>query len=188
MPIIVVLDACVLYPLPLRDTLLRIAEYDVYAMRWSRRILDEVARNLIEDRRATPEQAKHLIRALQREFRDAEIPEAAIAAVEPAMTNHPADRHVLAAAVASKGTKTIVTSNLRHFPSSACEPFGIDVVHADEFLCELHERAPDPVYAALEEQAAALSRPPMTVTEVLDRLEESAPEFVTRVREPIGRR
>lgn len=47
MPSAAVLDACVLYPLPLRDTLLRVAEQDLYAVRWSRRILDEVTSNLI---------------------------------------------------------------------------------------------------------------------------------------------
>ena len=79
MPFAVVLDACVLYPLPLRDTLLRAAQQNLYAVRWSRRILDEVTRNLIEDRRATPEQAKSLVEAMERAFEDAEIPEAAIA-------------------------------------------------------------------------------------------------------------
>jgi hypothetical protein len=43
-PFAVVLDACVLYPLPLRDTLLRCAEQNLYEVRWSRRILDELAR------------------------------------------------------------------------------------------------------------------------------------------------
>jgi hypothetical protein len=65
-PFAVVLDACVLYPLPLRDTLLRVAQQSLYAVRWSRRILDEVTRNLIEDRRATPDQAKGLVDAMQR--------------------------------------------------------------------------------------------------------------------------
>ena len=35
----------------------RAARQNLYAVRWSRRILDEVARNLVNDRRATPEQA-----------------------------------------------------------------------------------------------------------------------------------
>jgi len=181
-PSAVVLDACVLYPLPLRDTLLRMAEYDLYAVRWSRRILDEVARNLIEDRRATSQQAQNMINAMRREFQDAEIPAAAIAAVEPEMTNDPPDRHVLAAAVACRDADTIVTFNLRHFPSSSREPYGIDVIHPDQFLCDLHEHAADRVHLALDEQAAALSRPPMTVDDVLDRLRRSVPDFVSRVR------
>jgi hypothetical protein len=46
-PFAVVLDACVLYPLPLRDTLLRVAQQTLYTPRWSGRILEEVARNLV---------------------------------------------------------------------------------------------------------------------------------------------
>lgn len=183
MPFAVVLDACVLYPLPLRDTLLRAAQQDLYVVRWSGRILDEVARNLIEDRRATPEQARNLMDAMRRAFEDAQIPEAPIATLEPGMTNQPADRHVLAAAVASDDAHRIVTSNLRHFPIAACEPFGIQAVHPDAFLCELHGRAPTQVHAALADQAAALSRPPLTVGDILGRLEESVPEFVSRVRD-----
>lgn len=141
MPFAVVLDACVLYPLPLRDSLLRAAQQNLYVVRWSRRILDEVARNLVKDRRATLEQAENLIGVMERAFEEAEVPEAAIASLEPAMTNEAADRHVHAAAVAS-GAEAIVTSNVRHFPATACEPFGIDVVHPDAFLCELYKRGP----------------------------------------------
>jgi hypothetical protein len=177
-----VLDACVLYPLPLRDTLLRLAEYDLYSVRWSRRILEEVSRNLAADGRTTQAQARRLIEVMRRTFDDAEIPEDAITALQPAMTNDLADRHVLAAAVAEEDARTIVTLNLRHFPVAACEPFGIEVVHPDVFLCRLHEQAPEKVHAALTEHAAALSRPPMTVVEVLDLLAPNVPDFVARIR------
>lgn len=150
-------------------------------MRWSQRILDEVARNLVKDHRATSEQARNLIDVMERAFEDAEVPEAAIASLEPTMLNEPADRHVLAAAVASDAD-AIVTSNLRHFPAMACEPFGVEVVHPDAFLCELQERAPGKIRVALTEQAAALSRPPLTVRELLDLLAAAVPEFVSRVR------
>jgi hypothetical protein len=118
---------------------------------------------------------------MQRAFEDAEVPEAAIASLEPAMLNEPADRHVLAAAVASDA-EAIVTSNIRHFPAAACEPFGMEAVHPDAFLCELHERAPAKIRVALTEQALALSRPPLTETQVLDRLAATVPEFVFMVR------
>ena len=98
------------------------------------------------------------------------------------MTNAPTDRHVLAAAGAARDAAAIVTLNLRHFPAAACEPLGIEIIHPDAFLCDLHERAPARVRTALDEQAAALSRPPMTVIDVLDRLETDVPEFVARVR------
>lgn len=177
----VVLDACVLYPLPLRDTLLRVAQQNLYTPRWSGRILDEVARNLVSDGRVTPEQARKLVEVMQRAFEDAEVPEEAIAALELAMLTEPADRHVLAAAVASDAER-IITFNIRHFPAAACEPFGIEVVHPDAFLCELYDRAPAKIHIALTEQAAALSRPPLTGAEVLDRLAATVPEFVSLVR------
>ena len=186
MPFAVLLDACVLYPLPLRDTLLRCAEEDLYEVRWSRRILDEVVRNLVDDDRATPGQAAKLIDAMQRAFEDAAIPPLAIAALEPRMTNESADRHVLAAAVASNDAKTIVTSNLRHFPASACQPFRVEVAYPDAFLCGVYERAPTGLHAVLNQQAADLKRPSMTVEDLLDRLQAPVPEFVTRVR--TGRR
>lgn len=186
MPSVVVLDACVLYPLPLRDTLLRCAEENLYEVRWSRRILDEVARNLVKDRRAAAAQACELVAAMRRAFEDAEIPDRAIAEFEPRMTNEPADRHVLATAVASDEGAVIVTFNLRHFPAAACQPFGVDVSHPDAFLCSLYERAPTGVHAVLNQQAADLRRPPMTMDDVLDRLYAHVPEFVMRFR--AGRR
>ena len=43
----VVLDACVLVPASLRDTLLRCAERRMYLPRWSNEILDELRRTLL---------------------------------------------------------------------------------------------------------------------------------------------
>ena len=104
------------------------------------------------------------------------------------MTNAPADRHVLAAAGAARDVAAIVTLNLRHFSAAACEPLGIEIIHPDAFLCDLHERAPVRVRMALDEQAAALSRPPMTVVEVLNRLGRDVPDFVARVRNALPER
>lgn len=47
----VVLDACVLYPAPLRDLLLSLAEAGMYAARWTDRIQEEWQRNLLKKRR-----------------------------------------------------------------------------------------------------------------------------------------
>jgi hypothetical protein len=123
---------------------------------------------------------------MRRAFDDAEVPEALIAARAPQMTNEPSDHHVLAAAAASSDARAIVTFNLRHFPASACEPCGVEIIHPDAFLCELHEYEPARVHNALVKQAADLSRPPITVGGVLDRLERSVPKFAAEVREPLA--
>jgi hypothetical protein len=41
--LVALLDANVLYPAYLRDALLRLAEAEIYQVRWSRQILDEMA-------------------------------------------------------------------------------------------------------------------------------------------------
>jgi hypothetical protein len=98
------------------------------------------------------------------------------------MNNAPEDRHVLAAAVASHDAQTIVTTNLRHYPAEACDPLAIEVIHPDAFLCDLLDNEPERMHAAIAEQAAALTRPPMTVPDVLDRLNRTVPTFVSRIR------
>lgn len=147
----VVLDSSVLYPLPLRDTLLRVAEAELYDPRWSERILAEVARNLIADRRATQEQATRLLDAMRGALDAAAVPEEAIEQLEPAMTNHRDDRQVLAAAVASDA-QAIVTLNIKHFPERACAPYAIEPLHPDTFLLDLHGLDPVAVVAAVHRQ------------------------------------
>jgi hypothetical protein len=50
MRFIVVLGACVLYPAPLRDLLLRLATTGLYAAKWSDQIHYQWTRNLIANR------------------------------------------------------------------------------------------------------------------------------------------
>ena len=56
----VVLDACVLIPATLRDTLLRAVEKGMYRLHWSDEILDEVRRNLVKREMTSPEDAQDL--------------------------------------------------------------------------------------------------------------------------------
>lgn len=54
MAFVVLYDACVLYPAPIRDLLIRIANTGVVRARWSERILDECFRNIAEQRPDLP--------------------------------------------------------------------------------------------------------------------------------------
>ena len=181
MPFSAVLDANVLYPFSLRDTLLRLAELELYTPLWSERILDEMHRNLVEHR-LTDEQAASIEEAMRGAFEEAAVDPAEIERLEPAMTNDPKDRHVLAAAVAAD-SELIVTFNLGDFPHDACEPVGVEAVHPDEFLLDLHDLAPEAVRAALEQQAADL-HPPWPLEQLLDALATAGvPRFAETVRE-----
>ena len=72
--IVGVLDACVLFPASLRDTLLRLAETPrQYLPRWSDQILEEVGRNLIGRRNLTPQKIARLMGQLEGHFPEARI-------------------------------------------------------------------------------------------------------------------
>ena len=47
---IAILDACVIYPAPIRDILLNLADLEIYAPKWSEIIQEEWIRNLLKNR------------------------------------------------------------------------------------------------------------------------------------------
>ena len=92
------LDACVLVPIALTDTLLRLAEADTYRPLWSDDVLGEVERNLPKvSRTVTPTKARCRIDMMRTNFPDALV--TGYEALIPIMANDPKDRHVLAAAI-----------------------------------------------------------------------------------------
>jgi predicted nucleic acid-binding protein len=175
-----VLDTNVLYPFSLRDTLLRLAELDLYTPLWSARILEEMTRNLLKHQ-ITEEQAARIEAAMREAFEEAEVDAAEIERLEPAMTNDAKDRHVLAAAVAAD-SELIVTFDIDDFPPQACEPLGVEATHPDGFLLDLYDLNPGAVRAALEQQAADLN-PAWPLDELLDALTTAGvPRFAEAIR------
>jgi len=173
-----VLDANVLFPSSLRDTLLRAASANMYRLHWTDDILEEVRRNLIA-KRMSDERANRLITQMRRAS-----PDALVTMHQPhvtLMTNDPKDRHVLAAAVVSKSS-VVVTCNLRDFPPVALAPFGVEAQPPDDFLTDLLTQDADLMLRLLAEQARDLRRPQKTFSELLDILAQHAPSFVSLVR------
>jgi predicted nucleic acid-binding protein len=135
-PFKVVLDANVLYPFSLRDTLLRAASEGLFQLYWSDQILEEARRSLVNSGKMTDERATRLRSVMEEAF-----PEAMVTGHEPliaAMKNHEKDRHVAAAAVKA-GAQVIVTSNLKHFREL---PEGIEAQSPDDFLCNIFDLDP----------------------------------------------
>jgi PIN domain len=95
-----VLDACVLFPMVLRDTLLRSAEKSLYRAHWSAEILEETTRNLIQTGRIDEAGARRLVSAMATAFPDADV--SGYEFLIPSMINDLKDRHVAAAAVATR--------------------------------------------------------------------------------------
>ena len=97
------------------------------------------------------------------------------------------DRHVLAAAIRS-GSQVIVTENLNDFPKSVLQTYDIEAQGADVFVLHLIDLAPATVLGVVQEQAADLSAPSMTVSQLLGRLEGAGlPRSVAELRRLGGR-
>lgn len=178
----VVLDASVLFPAAVRDTLLRAAGAGLYQLYWSDEILEEVRRNLVKTGRATEDQAQRLVDTMHRAF-----PEAMVANFEgliDRMTNEPKDRHVLAAAVMCHA-QIIVTDNLRDFPSEALVPFSLEAYSVDAFLSLLFDSSPEAIAQIVIQQTNDLRSPPQTYEAVLGFLGKQAPTFAAKVRQQI---
>ncbi len=162
--------------MPLADTLLRLAEPPaLYQPRWSDQILAEVTRTLVGRFGKTPEKA-HYRESAMREF----FPNAMVKnheALIEEMTNHPKDRHVLAAAVACRAN-CVVTFNLKDFPAHSADRHKIAVIGPSEFLKRLLVSDQTAIDERLGEQAAAIG---ISLQNLLDRLAASVPGFVSAI-------
>lgn len=117
-------DACVLYPAPLRDLLMRLAMTDLFRARWTDQIHDEWIRNVLANRPdLTSEQLDRT-----RELMNAHVRDCLVTGYESLIDSlvlpDPDDRHVLAAAIRTRAS-VIVTFNLSDFPEATLEPLGI---------------------------------------------------------------
>jgi predicted nucleic acid-binding protein len=177
----VLLDSCVILPMPLCDTLLRAAEAGLYRVHFSQKILDDATGNLVKQGRMTEAKAARFQAMLKTHFPEAmvEVPEELVAM----MTNDPGDHHVLAAAIVAKA-EVIVTDNLRDFQAAALAPWRIEAWHQDDFLVYLDDLFPKEMLQVIREQSADLNHPPSTVAELIDRLERNnrVPKFARSIR------
>lgn len=178
MPLSVVLDTSVLYPMVLRDVMLGCAERQLINPLWTVDILDELRRNLIRDAKLKPQSVERLIDYMHGSFPDALITD--YQALIPSMPNHYKDRHVLAAAV-HVGAKTIVTSNLRHFPPHALAVYSIIAQSPDDCLGSIIDAHSTTIMEVIQQLANDYNKPPLSVGEILKNLGKTAPTFATEI-------
>ncbi len=164
---VAVLDACVLYPAPLRDLLLRLAVTDLFRARWTDRIHEEWIRSLLSQR---PDLSLERLQRT-RQLMDCSVPDCLVSGFEELIDSldlpDPNDRHVLAAATRSQAG-VIVTYNTKDFPEEVLDGYGIEVQHPDEFVTHLYDLAPGAVCQAVRSQRQALKNPPVPVSGLLN--------------------
>lgn len=174
MTLSVLLDACVLVPHPLFDTLLRVADAGLFRPLWSDEILVEVERTLTVKRGLDPQKARRRIDQMSRAFPDSLVEDHHD--LISTMTNDPKDRHVTAAAVRS-GANLIVTANLKDFPARSLRRYEIEAVHPDDFLLDQLDLDMESVLGCLRQQRADYTNPTMKVAEFFATFIPTVPRF-----------
>ena len=175
-------DACVLHPAVLRDLLVRLAGTGLFRATWSDDILGEMVASVLKRRPdLTPTQLERTCE-LMYEAVPGSLIEGYRDLIEGLELPDPDDRHVLAAAIRA-GAQVIVTENVADFPGAALSPYDIEAQTPDVFVLHVIDLSPTTVARVVEEQAAALDQPPLSASDVLDRLARSGlPRSVAELR------
>ncbi|MGH9960177.1 MAG: PIN domain-containing protein [Pyrinomonadaceae bacterium] len=182
MAFVVIYDACVLYPAPLRDLLLGLAAAGTVRARWTDAVLDECFRNIHKDRPDRPPEKL----ARTRDLMVQAVPDCLVTGYEGLIAGlklpDPDDRHILAAAIRANA-QAIITFNLKDFPENVLVEYDIEAKHPDDFVVETIDLAQGAVVQTITEQVARLKAPPVTIPQLLDTLrEQRLVQSVARLR------
>lgn len=167
----VIYDACVLYPAPLRDLLMRLAVTNLFKARWSDEIHSEWIRNVLQQRPdLTLEQLTRTKNLMNSNVRDCLVTgyEELIPGLQLPDSE---DRHVLAAAISCHAS-IIVTFNLKDFPEQVLAPYGIESQHPDDFILHLIDLNPSEICQVAKRHRSSLKNPPKTPKEYLESLKK----------------
>jgi len=166
----VVLDACVLYPAPIRDILLSLAEEGLFQAKWSEIIQEEWLRNLLKNRPDLKRtQLNQTIEAMNIAFPDANVDgfEDLIPSIKIPDKD---DRHVVACAIRC-AADLIVTFNVKDFPNKELSKYDIEIQKPDELISNLIDINPKLACKAFNKMVKRLKNPKKTKDEVLTTLE-----------------
>lgn len=164
----VLIDTNVLYPTVLREIVLGVAATGAFTPLWSDRILEEWAR--AAERRGDGALARAEIARVRGDWPDALVSTTADTVARLSLPD-PDDTHVLAAAI-DGAADSLLTQNLRDFPSRALAREGIFLRAPDPFLLDALATDPDAVRSVVESvhrTAEALSPDPLPLRKLLKR-------------------
>lgn len=166
---VVVLDACVLYPAPLRDLFMRLAIHGMIQAKWSEKIHEEWMTAVLRERvDLTREKLQRT-----RELMDKHAQGSLVSDYERHMARLTLpdvdDRHVLATAIEWEAD-AIVTWNLADFPKSVLGSHCVEVWTPDNLVMNLLAENQDLVIQIMREHRASLKNPPKSADDYLDTL------------------
>ena len=183
---IVLLDACVLFPAPLRDFLMRLSTEGVFVPRWSTIIHEEWMRNVLALRPDLSLEQLERTRDLMLAYQPTALVSGFEKYISQLQLPDPQDRHVVAAAIEGN-CDAIITFNLKDFPPKVLVSYGLVALHPDIFIGQCFADCPAQVITALKKQHRSLKSPPCSVNKLLDTLMRCGlPETVEMLRKQLG--
>lgn len=161
---------------------MRLAMTDLFKAHWTDQIHAEWINALLRQGKFTREKLERVKRLMDAHVQDAKVT-GYESLVESLELPDPDDRHVLAAAIRC-GADAIVTFNLRDFPQAALAPYGIEVLHPDDFIYYQIDLSPPLCCQAVRNQRLALKNPEIGVDAFLSVLQkQQLPQAVSKLRE-----
>lgn len=178
----VLLDACVLYPAPLRDLLIELATKGMFRGRWTDRIHDEWIRNLLKNRSDLRKDQLERTRKLMNE----RVLDCLVNDYEDLTKNvvlpDQQDLHVLAAAIKAQA-QIIVTYNIKDFPAEILGKFDIEAQHPDTFLRHQIDLKLAVFLSSVKNIRQRLKKPPISASQYLSILFTHLPQTVSILRQ-----
>ena len=167
------LDACVLFPIAVADALMSLATVGLFAAKWSTEIEEEWIKALEETRPDLKGKLGIRRDAMREAVPDWEVPTKGWKALVGCITlPDPDDHHVLAAAIAGHAD-CIVTSNIKDFPAAAVQPFGIEILHPDDFIVKQWDLDELATVAAFKRMRARRRKPESTAEDFAQAMERN---------------
>lgn len=154
--VIALLDACVLYPAPLRDFLMRLSTEGVFIPRWSALIHEEWMRNVLANRPDLSLARLERTHSLMLSYQPAAMVIGFEKHIPKLKLPDPQDRHVVAAAIEG-GCEAIITFNLKDFPTEVLTQYDLVALHPDLFIRQCFADYPTQVVTALQKQHQSLN-------------------------------
>lgn len=179
------LDACVLYPAPVRDLLMSLASAQLFHARWTDRIQDEWVESLLTQRPdLDPKALANTVTLMNKAVLDSTVVQYE-SLIDTLTLPDPNDRHVLAAAIRGHAD-AIVTFNLVDFPSAYLADFDIEVQHPDDFIANQFELHQLRAIGAVKGMRQRLKNPPLSPDQLADSLERCGlPQSANYLRQDI---
>ncbi len=163
-------DTNVCYPISLLDMLLRLDEASLHEIIWTEDLLKELEDTWVEHGVRNREAAQRVCDHIRVAFAGQGVPRSDYEHLIAAMPGNDPDDHPHAAAAVAMAPATIITENVRDFPSEPLRELGVVVCRPDGYLCELFENHEEELARVVVEMAADRRQPPMSPDDVLNAL------------------